>query len=150
MSPTPAQHLASLLNPSAYPFDELTPELDELAKRDRLVVVFGASDDLMEFRGAAHEEIGCYGGGTAYVDARGVLPDRDTIESDDEIADYVARKRRALTIEAQWDRDGYSWVYATTIPHATFEITEDGEPYCRGIVFSLDQLHTAADHDQEA
>lgn len=33
-----------------------------------------------------------------------------------------------------------TWTYATEIPHETFMIYEDGEPYCRGIVFSIDNL----------
>ena len=33
-----------------------------------------------------------------------------------------------------------SWSYLTDIPHKTFDIMEDGEIYCRGIVFSLDDL----------
>lgn len=32
---------------------------------------------------------------------------------------------------------GYSWIYQTDIPHATFEIVEGDDPYCRGIVFAL-------------
>lgn len=32
-------------------------------KRDGIVAVFGASDDLMEFRGAIYDEVGCYDGG---------------------------------------------------------------------------------------
>ena len=40
-------------------------------------------------------------------------------------------------ITAVWDTDGYSWIYQTDIPHATFEIVEDGAPYCRGIIFAL-------------
>ena len=48
-------------------------------------------------------------------------------------------------IEALWDPgDGYSWRYATEIPHATFEIREDDQPYCQGIVFALNEAGTGA------
>lgn len=32
------------------------------------------------------------------------------------------------------------WTYETDIPHETFVIYNDGEPYCRGIVFSVDDV----------
>ena len=44
---------------------ELTKEQEKEAKELGLVVVFGASDDLMEFRGALDEEFGCPDGGRA-------------------------------------------------------------------------------------
>jgi hypothetical protein len=123
-----------------YPFD-LTRDQNAEAQAHGLVVVFGASDDLMEFRGSIVDEFGCYGGDIAYVDPKGMLPERDQIEDDDTLRDYFARQPRAVGIEALWASEGdYSWTYRTEIPHATFEITEDGEPYCRGLVFSLASL----------
>ena len=108
------------------------------AKHAGLIILCGASDDLMEFYGAQRDEIGCNDGGTAYVDAQGVLPDLDTLEEDEEIAEYVTRQKAARAIEALWcDEEGYSWTYRTEIPHATFEMIEDGGPYCRGLVFAL-------------
>jgi hypothetical protein len=109
-----------------------------------LVIVYGASDDLMELVGAIDDEFGCYDGGTAWVDRDGLL-DRDRVDEDEDraIADFVRRKDRARSIRAVWAEDGYSWTYRTDIPHATFEITEDGEPYCRGIVFALADLAVA-------
>ncbi len=121
----------------------LTKAEAEQAKEAGLVVVYGASDDLMEFEGAIYDEFGCYDGGTALVDAKGLL-DRDQIDdSDDEaIADYVARKKHAAEIKAIWSNEGAAWRYETTIPHETFEIFEDGEVWCRGIVFALADLKT--------
>lgn len=114
------------------------PDLLAKVKQAGLVVVFGASDDLMEFRGAIYDELGAYNGATAYVDEKGLLPDRDSIEDDDDLKDYFSRQSGAKPIEALWNPgEGYSWKFKTDIPHETFEITEDGEPYCRGIVFAL-------------
>jgi hypothetical protein len=64
------------------------------------VIVYGASDDLMEFEGAAYEEISCYNGGTALVDAKGILPDQVSIDDDDELEHYFQRKAKAKPIEA--------------------------------------------------
>jgi hypothetical protein len=49
-------------------------------------------------------------------------------------------KESAKTIEVVWDAEGYSWIYETEIPHAVFDILEDGEKFCRGIVFDIRSL----------
>lgn len=134
-----ANELAARLDGAEYPLRPSRELLAE-AKAAGLVIVYGASDDLMEFDGAIYDEFGCCSGGTAFVDAQGLL-DRGRIDDDDEaIADFVARRRKARTIEAKWDCDGFSWSYQTDIPHATFIVMEDGEPYCRGIVFAVSAL----------
>ena len=37
-----------------------------------------------------------------------------------------------------------AWTYMTDIPHATFDVMDDGELYCRGIVFALADLTATA------
>lgn len=34
----------------------------------------------------------------------------------------------------------FLWTFKTDIPHATFEVTDRGEKFCRGIVFSIKDL----------
>lgn len=134
------EELAAQLNGLEYP-TRIPGALIVAAQSAGLVILCGASDDLMEFYGARREEIGCYDGGTAFVDADGVLPDRDCLDGDEELAEYVQRQKSAKSIKALWCKeDGYSWTYKTEIPHATFEVVEDEEPYCRGIVFALADL----------
>lgn len=108
--------------------DEIT-ELEALG----LVVVFGASDDLCEFNGAIDDEVGCFDGGDIYVNAEGVIANNmDMFDS------FIPENSPDFAlIRACWDYDGYSWAYETDIPHESFEIFEDGDPYCRGIVFSI-------------
>ncbi|WCM21428.1 hypothetical protein NDK50_08250 [Paraburkholderia bryophila] len=132
-----AKELADQLNGIQYPA-RIPKTLTDAAKEAGLVIVYGSSDDLMEFEGAIYDEVGVYDGGTAYVDAKGLLPERDQIEDDEVLKDYFARQPNAKSIEALWSEGEYSWMYKTDIPHATFEVLEDGEPpYCRGIVFAL-------------
>lgn len=131
-----AKELAALLNGRTYGA-EITDDEEAQAKAAGLVVVFGYSDDNMEFRGAVHEEIGCYGGGTAYFTINGLFQS----ECDDDNCPYANRLAfKAQTIEAKWNTYDYSWVYETAIPHEPFEILEDGEKYCRGIVFALSDV----------
>ncbi len=137
------EELAAHLNGIEYPAHRsISGQIVEQAKAAGLVIVYGESDDLMEFDGAFADEVGCYDGGEALIDKDGVLPEFESAcEDEDECAKYFARKTGAMKVEALWCAEpGYSWTYKTDIPHATFEVVEDGEPYCRGIVFSIADL----------
>ena len=128
-----AKELAEMLTGSAYGM-EVTPEIEAAARENGLVIVFGYSDDCCELRGAIHDEIDCYDGGTIYLTADG-------------IADWETPGARA--IEALWcdTAFGAAWSYRTDIPHATFEVYEDDEIFCVGIVFALSDLGVS--HDRE-
>lgn len=134
-----AKALATLLDGREYR-EEITEDEEAKAKASGLVVVFGASDDLMEFRGAVNDEIGSYDGGTAYLNNKGLLEN----ECDNEDCPHFERlKAKAATIEADWcPPEGGSWAFRTTIPHETFMIYEEGELYCTGIVFALADVPT--------
>lgn len=127
------EEFAALLTGRGYR-NEITKSEEAQAKASGLVVLFGASDDLMEFRGAINDEVDCYNGGTAHLNSSGLLTNDC---ENDECPHFEKLKAVAAKIEAVWDQDGYSWIYKTAIPHATFEIVEDGDKYCRGIVFVL-------------
>lgn len=127
------QELADILCGRQYR-NEMSAAEEAQAKEHGLVVIFGASDDLMEIRGAVNDEIGGYDGGGGYFTRTGLLAN----DCDNHDCPYFAKLEEAATlIEAKWDAEGYSWTYETAIPHSTFDILEDGEKYCRGIVFAL-------------
>ena len=136
------KEFASLLNNREYPF-KLTEEEKMLAKQYDIVIVYGASDDLIEFDGAISDEGDCFEGGRFLVDDKGLLPDWNNLDHDDEevVLAYQKRKSKAKhSITALWDVGGYSWQYLTEIPHETFEVVEDKEKYCKGIVFYIKEL----------
>lgn len=121
---------------------EITPREEKAAKDAGLVVMFGASNDLIELRGMIHDEVDVCDGEEVWLDDKGELVPE--IEDSEEIEvlkkhgvfDVVKAKRNAAKkIEGVWAKDGYWWTLKTDIPHATFEIKEDNEKYCRGIVF---------------
>jgi hypothetical protein len=116
--------------------NEISKDEEKKAKELGFVVVFGYSDDNMEFRGAIDDEVGCYDGGNAYITKYGILEDCKC-----ECEHYQRAKDNSTIIKALWcNEDNYSWTYETTIPHATFDILEDDEKYCRGIVFDIEPL----------
>lgn len=113
----------------------------------------GGSDDLIEFEGAIYDEAGAPGEiliDPVTFELGQSSKDPDRVERDEkEVLEKfgvyeIAMKKLAEmpSIEALWcEEEGYSWTYRTEIPHATFDVWDDEETkYCRGIVFSLQDL----------
>ena len=121
---------------------ELFPEEEQMAKACGLVVVYGYYDDNVELRGAIDEEVGAYEGTVVYITAAGLLEEPACDSAENCACPYfAAAKSTAKTIEAIWhDEDGPCWTFETDIPHETFDIYEDGEVWCVGIVFSMEDL----------
>ena len=121
------------------PYRNFPKELAQEAKEEGIVIVYGSSDDLMEFDGAIYDEVGCYEGGTAYITENGLLENEC---EDEECPYYLKLKENAETIKAKWCKhpDGWTWSYETNIPHETFEMMDDDEKYCLGIVFFKNKL----------
>jgi len=131
---------------------EIRNEIDEtestLAYTYNLIVIYGYSDDNMELRGAIDDEVGCYDGGTycIFKNKKGWQ-----IKSEEEIQEMREKLEedgfdfdiKTHEIEAVWspEEPECSWMYKTEIPHATFDIMEDGELFCRGIVISTNDLN---------
>lgn len=107
---------------------EITPEEEKEAESNGLVVVYGYSDDNVEFAGAINDEVGAFEGTSVCVDHNnGVVPINEGVPFN--------------LIKAIWhDFGDTSWSFETPIPHETFNIYEDGELFCVGIVFSMDDL----------
>lgn len=116
------------------------------AKDLGFVIVFGYSDDNTEFEGAIKEEAGSYEGATIYLDEIGIFE-----ECGCECSHSVFAKEKCKTIKAVWHDEGpIAWTYETDIPHATFDILEDGEVWCRGIVFNIKSLRQEIEHKEIA
>lgn len=116
------------------------PEEDE-AKADGIVVVFGASDDLAEIRGALFDEIGCYEGGEIFLTKEGFFEECECGCKYSQAAQKQARKITALWAPDDGTGTSWtSWAYKTDIPHETFDIMDGDELYCRGIIFELAAL----------
>ena len=133
-----SKELAALLDGNQYD-NEITKEQEAIAADNGLVVAFGYSDDNVVLCGAIDDEVGAFVGTTFHVTRDGVLwaPDCNC----DECKYFEIAKRAASEIRAIWHNSGEAtWTFETTIPHETFRIYEDGELFCIGIVFSLNDL----------
>jgi hypothetical protein len=115
--------------------EEGSRELFARMKDAGLVAAFGASDDLLEMRGAIDDELGAFGGGKAHIDERG-LPKN--------VCPYFEKRLEwAPYVEALWCPDGVegnpSWLIKLSDdrPTAQFKIMEDDDLFCIGVVFPL-------------
>lgn len=136
---TKEEHLkafAKMIDGREHNYPQFTKEEIEAAKANGFVIVYGASDDLIEFEGAICDEGGCYEGGNIFFNRKGILY---------EIGG--SREWEPNIIKAVWcggekDENGkeITWTYETVIPHETFMIYKYEEPYCRGIIFSIDDV----------
>lgn len=122
--------------------NEITVREERSAKDADLVVVYGYSDDNVEFRGAIDDEIGAYEDTTIYITKDGLLEEPACSDAETCTCPYFeTAKKVAKTITAIWrDGEGPSRVFSTDIPHETFTVMEDREPWCIGIVFSMEDL----------
>jgi hypothetical protein len=124
--------------------------LAQQAKDAGIVIVFGASDDLIEFRGAIHDEVGVSEVDVTIIDGKGVLPvdingnitDPDAVETIQGCKNLAERFTKSVAVTSYWcpaDNSGASWAYSVPehIEWEPFNVMEDGELYCVGVVFKL-------------
>lgn len=125
------KEFAKMLDGRERNYPQFTKEELQIAMDNGFVIVYGESDDLMEFYGAIYDEGGCFGGGKVFFDKNGVLQDGE---------------EKKNVIEAIWwgsegqEENVIPWTYKTDIPHETFLIKEDGVPDCEAIVFSIENV----------
>lgn len=132
------EEFAKLLNGREYG-KEITKEETSIAIQSDLIILFAYSDDNVEIRGAIHEEIGAWEGTVIYF-YRGCLLG----ECECNCEYYKDARNKSKKVEALWFFDtsnkDFLWEFKTDIPHATFDIFEDGRGFCRGIVFDLKEI----------
>lgn len=141
------EEMAAALNGCEYPFD-VSKSYQKLAKDNELLIMFGASDDCCELRGMITDELGANLGTTFLLKDGMILPQIDEHEDEDVLKKHgvleivKAMRASAVSIEQVWceSKDSPAWTYKTDAPHAKFDIMEDGEVFCRGIVIDLKEL----------
>lgn len=135
-----AKELAAELSGREYGMEISLGEEQE-AKAAGLVVVYGYSDDSVELRGAIDAEVGAYDGTTIYIGKGGLIEDPRCDNAEECTCPYFTAVRdNAKKIAAVWCGGEATWTFETDIPHETFTIFEDGEPFCIGIVFSMEDV----------
>lgn len=141
--------LADHLNNRQYR-SEISISLEVFAKNNNLAIVFGASDDLIEFRGAFEEEFGA--SEELYFDKEfKIISSHSKIRLDEKdvyMDDFVniykfdleVELKNKITQEWQPKDNEASWRLSANFPHKTFNIFDKESLYCVGIVFDIDDL----------
>lgn len=115
--------IAAALNGREYG-EELSKEESKFLKTLGYVVVFGYSDDNVELDGTIRDECGCYNGAKFSFSVDG-------------LSEFIGDSGY---LDAEWDKNDYAWFLSTDYPHETFDVLEDDEKYCRGLVVKFDDL----------
>ena len=127
------KQFAKSISGKEYGYPQFTKEEIETAKESGFVIVYGCSDDLMEFEGAICDEGSIQGGGEFWFNKNSICQEN----GDDGVFENWIM---SLWCKGYLEEKVIPWSYETEIPHETFMIYEGGEPYCRGIVFSIDDV----------
>lgn len=138
-----AKELAASLNGRDYDM-RFSREEREAAKDSGLVVVYGFSDDLLEFDGAIEDEFGAWNGTDVHIKDGHLLKEPNCSEWQREECEFYNHcTGNYKTISVEWNRSGGpAWTINTEIPHEKFEIIDDGEVFSVGIVFDIKDTYT--------
>lgn len=145
---TTKEQMAERLNGRQYG-RETTKEDIQLARQSGLVIIYGASDDIVEFEGAIVDEIGAYNGAHfTIVTTWTETPVYGEFKTYREVKNYdivSIENDSSITknrFEAMWSPEELkcSWLIKTDLPHATFDIMEEDDLFCRGIVVDLKDI----------
>lgn len=124
---------------------EMTAAEDLLADADGVVIVFGAGDDMVEFRGAVSGEDGVCEGGTTKLTVKKTIFYEELNSEDPEFnRAEIEAMPEVKTVWCPKDAAGKvfaSWAVETAILHETFDILEEGELFCRGAVFAWKDVY---------
>ena len=130
-----AKQFANILN--LRDFSEGLYEIEaECAKRNGLVIVYGYSDDVIELAGAIRTSGDCFQGDDFHlVKNMGCW----------NLAEGAGKCNNISALWYSCDAlndfgECVPWSYKTDIPCEHFYVTREGEPYCEGFVFSINDL----------
>ena len=147
------EEFAAKLNGRDYG-NELTPDERNEAKESGLIVIYGASDELVEFEGVISDELSGYDGAEFILVTPGSVLELIDADDDERTLLEVFKHYDAIPVDdaskvenqvsAKWEPEdpNCSWLIETNLPHAIFDIMEDGGLFCRGVVIDSKDVKT--------
>jgi len=112
--------------------DRFTKGVINLAKNSNLVIVSAIGDDTIIFSGSLKDEFDLLHGGQIFMAKEG-----------DEYVPYTKQdiNKSRKVIEVFWDKHSlFKWKFLTLIKHVQYDLKKDGRSFCKGIVFSLNDV----------
>lgn len=141
------EKLAYLLNGREYG-NEISLDEEKQAEDSGLIAIFGYSDDGVIFAGKVSDQFGGWDGRSFSLNKQ--ADDIEVVEmairNVGSVNSLVGEKRNM--VHAIWGPKELkaSWLITSDIPHVTFDIVEDGELFCRGIVIETKDLKPPFGH----
>lgn len=149
-----AQEVADRMHGREYRHEDIYT--DDLLKAANLLVVYGASDDLLEVGGVINEDFPAWEGTTVYLFntpkgwrlvVEGELEDLTELIQDSPLSDLIlVDSLKTYWIKSEWcpEIEGKvyaSWLITAKLPEGMraypFGIQDEGELYCRGLVIDM-------------
>ena len=107
--------------------------LAQLAKENDIVILYGASDDLIEADGAIRDELSKWAPNkwskTFYITKNKSLSFSKT-------ANCLQYRFKVF-----WGSDDWTWRFTTGVQHEVFHLYDDDYAFCEGIIFYLKDLY---------
>ena len=124
---------------------EITSSECKYALDNNLLVIFGASDDLIEFRGVIDEEMDSYKKSNYFLlkaeDGFRIISQYEWDELQSSIEEYgIIIPHKIITSYWSGGESKYFFSYFMSFPHENFNIMEDGKYYCQGVVINLNNV----------
>lgn len=138
MSILTAEQFARLLDGREYT-EEMSEDDNAIAAESRLFVFFGYSDDNLELRGIIYDEIGAYEGIEVCIAKTLHTPYWGIINEEMKaIVGNFVKNLKNFIVKIDWCPEylDCSWLITTDVPSFPFDIMEDGDLFCRGIVIA--------------
>lgn len=126
---------------------EFGSDLFSIAKDQGWLVVYGHSDDCIEFEGCFRDET-YYDSNKFVLDKHGLIPSWSEIDHEDEKAceEYFKRKKSTplLTLyvfdNKDYEDEKFMWVFDSTHQNHKFKIYDGDDPFCVGLVIDFKKL----------
>ena len=117
------EKLAEILHGRNY-LEETTRPIEIIAKENNLVICFGGRLDIIKFKGSVEE----------------LFEINEDIYFDKKLANFGFENEYPNHIKITCYENDCFWNYKANFPVATFDIFEGRDLYCKGLVFSLEDL----------
>ncbi|MDR1469333.1 MAG: hypothetical protein LBT00_08585 [Spirochaetaceae bacterium] len=141
---------AKILNEAKLEYGDDLSRFQDGMKTDGIIAAYGNSDNLLEFRGAYDNELGAWDGTIVKIGINNegevsAFSECEREKRRKEFCKHIFSMKRVVAIWCPQNEKHKVWaswhITAPDINHgACFDIWEDGELNCRGLLFTVDEL----------
>lgn len=123
-------------------FNDFEPSIMFAEAKERgIVILYNIHPMTCVLKGAIHSETDCYVGKIAFIDSTGFSRRFYFTDPEERFSYKNWKENKDIEFRIKCNSEGNPyWRYETKIPHEKFDVYEDGELFCEGIIFYADEL----------